>query len=251
MALRSFYSVSRFLFRHFSQRAVSKITFFRFGVLPPRSYRCGEQLNLDDAADSRLQPQPWRSPAAAGWSPARAPRGLISRRGLSSTQLIFLCFHAPLQYLTFGNNSRQKNKTTRPRPPPALRARRAPTARGPGTRRTPCSRSSERDGVSTSGVTAIFMLFDRGTFCVLPLTYSISPEVPGRTFSPNLSKFITSAAATLVLTPFVRKQGVRQPAAEWRLPGALLPPRRGHRWNRNPRPQPLKLSKLVFPIYSS
>ena len=31
--------------------------------------------------------------------------------------------------------------------------------------------------------------------------------MPGLTFFPNLSKFITFAAAPLVLTPFVRNQG--------------------------------------------
>ena len=44
----------------------------------------------------------------------------------------------------------------------------------------------------------------------------IFPKVPGRTFFPNLSTFITSAAAPLVLTPFVRNQGyVGEAAAFW------------------------------------
>ena len=34
----------------------------------------------------------------------------------------------------------------------------------------------------------------------------IFPNVPGRTFSPNLSKLLAFAAAPLVLTPFVRNQ---------------------------------------------
>ena len=64
------------------------------------------------------------------------------------------------------------------------------------------------NGVSTNGVTAKFRLFDRGTFWVLPLTYFYLPKkVPGRTFFPNLSKYITFAAAPSVLTPFVRNQG--------------------------------------------
>ena len=32
------------------------------------------------------------------------------------------------------------------------------------------------NGVSTNGVTAKFMCFDRGTFCVLPLTYFYIPK---------------------------------------------------------------------------
>ena len=47
----------------------------------------------------------------------------------------------------------------------------------------------------------------------------IFPKVPGRTFFPNLSKFITFAAAPLVLTPFVRNQGTvtsRRARAAWR-----------------------------------
>ena len=34
----------------------------------------------------------------------------------------------------------------------------------------------------------------------------VFPKVPGRTFFPNLSEFVTSAAAPLVLTPFVCDQ---------------------------------------------
>ena len=58
---------------------------------------------------------------------------------------------------------------------------------------------------------------DRGTFWVLPLTYFIFPKVPGRTFSPNRSKFITFAAAPLVLTPVVCSQGHRDAC-----PGGVL-----------------------------
>ena len=65
------------------------------------------------------------------------------------------------------------------------------------------------NGVSTNGVTANFMFFLTGTFRVLPLPYFYIPKsVPGRTFFPNPSKFITFAAAPLVLTPLVRN---RQP----------------------------------------
>ena len=52
------------------------------------------------------------------------------------------------------------------------------------------------------------MFVDRGTFWVAPLTYFIFPKVLGRTFFPNGSKLMTFAAATLVLTPFVRGRGV-------------------------------------------
>ena len=64
------------------------------------------------------------------------------------------------------------------------------------------------NGVSTHGVAADIMIFDRGTFWVLTLTYFYLPKVPGRTSFPNLSKLITFAAAPLVLTPFVRDQGL-------------------------------------------
>ena len=56
------------------------------------------------------------------------------------------------------------------------------------------------DGVSTDGVTANLLFFDGnflGTRVNLLLKF---PKVPGRIFYPNLSKFITCAAAPLVLT---------------------------------------------------
>ena len=40
----------------------------------------------------------------------------------------------------------------------------------------------------------------------------IFPEVPGRTFFPNLSKLLTFAVAPLVLTPFVRHQAKALPS---------------------------------------
>ena len=46
-----------------------------------------------------------------------------------------------------------------------------------------------------------------GLFGYSPSTVFILPKVPGRTFSPNLSKWITFAAAPSVLTPSVRSQG--------------------------------------------
>ena len=53
-----------------------------------------------------------------------------------------------------------------------------------------CLHRKGTNEVSTNGVTANCMFFDRGTFWVLPLTYStfIFPKVPGGTFFPNLTK---------------------------------------------------------------
>ena len=45
------------------------------------------------------------------------------------------------------------------------------------------------NGVSTNGVTANSMLFDRGTFWVFPLTYFYLPKVPGRTFGVRRPSF--------------------------------------------------------------
>ena len=46
--------------------------------------------------------------------------------------------------------------------------------------------------------------FWQGLSGVLPLNYFYLPNVPGCTFFPNLSTFISFAAAPFVLTPFVR-----------------------------------------------
>ena len=56
------------------------------------------------------------------------------------------------------------------------------------------------------GSFANFSFFDRGTFRVLPLIYLYLPKSARASFFPNLSRFITFAAAPLVLTPFVRNQ---------------------------------------------
>ena len=62
-------------------------------------------------------------------------------------------------------------------------------------------------GVSTNGVTAnVMFLFNRGTFRVLPLTYFYLPKSARAYLFPQSVKFITFAAAPLVLTPFVRNQ---------------------------------------------
>ena len=68
------------------------------------------------------------------------------------------------------------------------------------------------DGVDTNAVAAKFMLFDRGTFWVLPLTHFCLPNSARAYLFSNLSEFITFAAAPLVLTPFVRSQGPLQVA---------------------------------------
>ena len=64
------------------------------------------------------------------------------------------------------------------------------------------------NGVSTNGVTSIVMLFDKGTFAVLPLTYFYLPKSARVYLFPQSVKFITfnCSAAPLVLTPFVRNQ---------------------------------------------
>ena len=62
-------------------------------------------------------------------------------------------------------------------------------------------------GGQHNGVTANFSFSDTGTFWVLPLTCFYLPK-SARAYVclPNLSKFITFAAAPLVLTSFVRNQ---------------------------------------------
>ena len=62
-------------------------------------------------------------------------------------------------------------------------------------------------GGQYNGVTANFSFSDTGTFWVLPLTCFYLPK-SARAYVclPNLSKFITFAAAPLVLTSFVRNQ---------------------------------------------
>ena len=62
-------------------------------------------------------------------------------------------------------------------------------------------------GLSTDGVTTDIMLFDGGTFWVLPLTYFYLPKsARGYLLSPNLSRLFTFTAAPLVSTPFVCNQ---------------------------------------------
>ena len=55
-----------------------------------------------------------------------------------------------------------------------------------------------------------FNAFRQRDFFGTPVNLLLSPpQVPGRTFFPNLSNLITSAAAPWVLTPFVRNQQVQ------------------------------------------
>ena len=61
-------------------------------------------------------------------------------------------------------------------------------------------------GSALMGSLRISCFLTEGLFGLLPLAYFYLPKVPGRTFFPNLSKFITFAAAPLVLTTFVRNQ---------------------------------------------
>ena len=73
----------------------------------------------------------------------------------------------------------------------------------------PCEKKVVRrgaTGVSTNGVTANFMFFDRWTFGGLQLTYFYLPKSARMYLLPNLSKIIICAADPLVLTPVVRNQ---------------------------------------------
>ena len=62
------------------------------------------------------------------------------------------------------------------------------------------------DGVSTNGVTANLMFFDRGTFWVLPLIYCYLPTSASAYLFPRICQIslIYFAAAPLVLTLFIR-----------------------------------------------
>ena len=88
------------------------------------------------------------------------------------------------------------------------------------------------------------MFFDRGTFWVLPLTYFYIPKVPGRTFLPNLSKFITFAAAPLALTPFVRNQGSRGGSS-----GSPIVNRAGHAIALNAAARGGTMHALFLPLH--
>ena len=59
------------------------------------------------------------------------------------------------------------------------------------------------NGISTNGVTAICMPFDRGTFWPLPLTYFtlIFPKVPGRTFSHQCVEIVDFCSGPISVDP--------------------------------------------------
>ena len=84
------------------------------------------------------------------------------------------------------------------------------------------------NGVGTKCGHCRFHVFRQRNFWGTPVNLLLSPpKVPGRTFFPNLSKFIAFAAAPLVLTPFVRNQGL--PGRRGFLPpGSRSDPRAKH-----------------------
>ena len=74
------------------------------------------------------------------------------------------------------------------------------------------------NGVSTNGVTANVIFFDRGTFLVLPLTYFYLPKSARAYLFPQFVKNITFAAAPLVLTSFARNQSKSEGAQPEKTP---------------------------------
>ena len=131
-----------------------------------------------------------------------------------------------------GSLPREKPRTTPPRgafsPPPRPNFRSCPRSPSPAPppggppkgalpqlrlwaerAASPPPSCSERgtNGVSANGVTANLVFFDKGTFCVLPLTYFYHPKSDRAYLFP--SKSITFAASPLMLTPFVRNRSVR------------------------------------------
>ena len=69
---------------------------------------------------------------------------------------------------------------------------------------TPSTQTARKgtNGVSTNGVAANFMVFDRGAFLGTPVNLLLySQKFQGVTFFPNLSKVITFAVAPLVFDP--------------------------------------------------
>ena len=60
-------------------------------------------------------------------------------------------------------------------------------------------------GSALTGSLHLFVFFDGGTFWVLPLTCFDLPKSARAYLIPQSVKFMMFAAASLVLTPFVRK----------------------------------------------
>ena len=84
--------------------------------------------------------------------------------------------------------------------------------RGSRRRGVGCEGRKVTNGVSTSGVTANFMFFDRD-FLGTPVNLLLSPKESRAYLFPQPLKFVTFAAAPLVLTSFVRNQTSQH--ADW------------------------------------
>ena len=70
-------------------------------------------------------------------------------------------------------------------------------------------------GSALMGSLQILCFLTEGLFGYSRLPTLMFPKVPGRAFFPNLPKFITLAAAPLVLTPFVRNKARLCHAMPW------------------------------------
>ena len=68
------------------------------------------------------------------------------------------------------------------------------------------SGEKQQMGSALMGLLHFCVFFDRGTFQLLSLTYFYLPKSARAYLFPRSVKFITSAAAPVVLTPFVRNQ---------------------------------------------
>ena len=100
------------------------------------------------------------------------------------------------------------------------------------------------NGVSTSGVTADVVFFDRGTFWVLPLTYSYLPKsARAYLFPQSVKTRYFCGGPTSVDPDLSENQGEVRPLED--RGGHPFWGAGNHRWNRNPRPQP-SLVKWCF-----
>ena len=106
------------------------------------------------------------------------------------------------------------------RPPGTSSRSTAPWSGSRGTRKETC-------GVSTNGVIANVVFFDRGTFGVLPSTYMYLSKSARAYLFPNPSKSITFAAVAFVLTPLSATKAHRRHHDHPRGRG-LLPTRPGN-----------------------
>ena len=129
------------------------------------------------------------------------------------------------------------------------RPRRTPGRRGgpglPRLRRGPGGPRKGTNGVSTHGVTERFMFFD-WRFWSTDLSKSINIYWCCVPFSPICQNYIFVAATPLVLTPSVRSQGPRLPAAGLRLhPGGGARRGRPLQQHRVTRGSPLTYYKSI------